>query len=426
MSEPPIDRPPSISREPPSAEPAAAIDVVSICDWLPPDFGAVGQYAVLAAREEAAAGANVVLVGLSSAGSARAAEQVGEGTLTTVRLSAAAYAKHRTLARLWWTVVTNTRLLLAAWPYLRRAERVRFTGSPPFFLHWIAAANLLLRRRLVYRISDFHPECAIAERGRCGPLLYLALATTRFWRRRVDTFEALGLDQVRRLIAGGIDPARVVLRPDPSPATITAETAPLPRPSAADGAVLLLYSGNWGVAHDAATFLSAYRAHHVLGSGRVILWLNALGAKAGEVRTQLTAEGIPFVDGSPVPLDELAGLLVTPDAHLVTLLDPFVGYVLPSKIHGAIASRRPVLFVGSAGSDVHRLAKGAELPFYRRVDVGADRQLEEVFEALADHVAATRRAALTLHGDNVVSFLEAAASLRARRERHPPARPAAR
>ena len=41
--------------------------IVIIADWLPPDFGAVGQYMLLRARALAARGHEVTLVGLSSA-----------------------------------------------------------------------------------------------------------------------------------------------------------------------------------------------------------------------------------------------------------------------------------------------------------------------------------------------------------------------
>ena len=40
--------------------------LVYICDWLPPDFGAVGQYAMLEARDWARQGWAVTLVGLTS------------------------------------------------------------------------------------------------------------------------------------------------------------------------------------------------------------------------------------------------------------------------------------------------------------------------------------------------------------------------
>ena len=51
---------------------------------------------------------------------------------------------------------------------MRRADAVLFTGSPPLMLHFIAPLNFLLRKQLIYRITDFHPECLIAERGRAG------------------------------------------------------------------------------------------------------------------------------------------------------------------------------------------------------------------------------------------------------------------
>jgi colanic acid biosynthesis glycosyl transferase WcaI len=56
---------------------------------------------------------------------------------------------------------------------------------------------------------------------------------------------------------------------------------------------------------------------------------------------------------------------------LITLRDPFVGYVLPSKVHACIESGKRILFVGSQNSDVHLLASRA-LPSnsYHRVDVG--------------------------------------------------------
>jgi hypothetical protein len=72
-----------------------------------------------------------------------------------------------------------------------------------------------------------------------------------------------------------------------------------------------------------------------------------------------------------VPLERLASLLVTPDAHLITLREEFVGYVLPSKVWGCVASGRPVLYVGSDASDVHRICAGAlGHDRYRRAGVG--------------------------------------------------------
>ena len=67
---------------------------------------------------------------------------------------------------------------------------------------------------------------------------------------------------------------------------------------------------------------------------------------------------------------QLASLLITPDAHLITLSDAFVGYVLPSKVHGCVASNKPILFIGSDRSDVHRLC----LDSAARYDTGLGRR----------------------------------------------------
>jgi hypothetical protein len=169
-------------------------DVVYICDWLPPDFGAVGQYSELFARQMAERGETVVLLGLTTGARSDRGEPVGQGYLRIIKTPARPFDRSSRAARLWWTIKTNTRLLREAWPLVRQARKVMFTGSPPLFLHWIAPANLILRKELVYRITDFHPECAIAERGCTSVMLRMIYALTLFWRRRVTRFEVLGHD----------------------------------------------------------------------------------------------------------------------------------------------------------------------------------------------------------------------------------------
>jgi hypothetical protein len=222
--------------------------LVYICDWLPPDLGAVGQYALLFAHEWAKNGWTVTLVGLTT-GKPRhdPAESVGQGTLEVIRVRRPAYEKQRLAERLVWTVVSNLALLKAAFGSMRQADAVLFTGSPPLMLHFIAPLNLIIRTKLIYRITDFHPECLIAERGQGGFLISVLLRLTRFWRRRVDLFEVLGLDQARRLADIGIPEGRVHLKRDPSPVVFSPGLRPLLLPDALrDGSGLILYSGNWG------------------------------------------------------------------------------------------------------------------------------------------------------------------------------------
>ncbi len=366
--------------------------LVYLCDWLPPDFGAVGQYSVLFARERAAAGQDVVLAGLSSKGDSVEEESAGAGRLRIVRLAAPSYNRANFRGRALWTLRTNLRLLWRLAPELRRSDEILFTGSPPFLIHFLVPANLFWRKKLTYRITDFHPECLMAELPRVPAWLRAFFSLTVALRRRVSGFEALGEDQRRRLLDLGIPDAKIRIRRDPAPVEIPADCSPLPPPAELSGRTLLLYSGNFGVAHDAATFIEGYLLHHSKGSGRVALWLNATGARADQVEAALRAAKLPIHRARPVPLAELARLLVTPAAHLITLRDEFVGYVLPSKVHACIESGRQILFIGSAESDVDLLCR-ERMPTadYRRVSVGDSSGVARALEAIADSAQASAK-----------------------------------
>ncbi|MDO8973680.1 glycosyltransferase [Reyranella sp.] len=364
-------------------DPAKERRIVIIADWLPPDFGAVGQYMQMRAQGLAEQGHDVTLVGLSTGSGSKSRRERGKGSLTEIRLSARPVPRGSLLGRMLWTIATNLRLILAAFGPLRAADGILFTGSPPFLIHLLVPLKLLWRGRLIYRITDFHPECLIAARDRPSRALRLLLGLTNFWRRRVDGFEVLGEDQRRRLNGTGVPAGRIALVRDGSPVTFVPDGPVEPLPAELAGKCVLLYSGNYGVAHEVETVVRGYELHHRRGSGRVHLWLSATGAGAEEVACRLGTAGLPFHRSSPVALEKLAGLLRAPAAHLVTLRDSFVGYVMPSKIYACLESAKPVLFVGSADSDVDLLARAIPEGYWR-VSCGDVDGFASALEALAD------------------------------------------
>jgi len=355
--------------------------LVYICDWLPPDFGAVGQYSLQAATERASRGQHVLLAGLSSTASSIEHVTCGSGRLTIRRFKCPQYNRADFVRRVLWTLRTNSRMVARLLPELAAADEILFTGSPPLLIHLLAPLNILLRKKLTYRITDFHPECAMAGRETVPLALRLLYRLTLAWRRRVSRFEVLGEDQRRRLLEIGIPRERISLKRDTSPMAIAADTLPLPRPADLGRRLVLLYSGNFGYAHDHETFLQGYRLHHRRGSGRFGLWLNAVGAKADLVEQALRADGLPVYRSHPAPLDLLPRLLVAADAHLITLRSGFAGFVLPSKVYGCIQSGRPVLFIGSTESDIDLLCREQIPQRYFHV---ANGRPEDVAAALED------------------------------------------
>ncbi|SKA37241.1 Glycosyl transferase 4-like domain-containing protein [Enhydrobacter aerosaccus] len=366
--------------------------LVIIADWLPPDFGAVGQYMLMRARSLAERGHEVTLLGLSSKEASRVQSHIGKGSLTEIRLAARPVPRGSLAGRLAWTIRTDLRLVFGAFDRLRQADGILFTGSPPFLIHFLVPLKPFWKGRLVYRITDFHPECLIAAQERPSLGLQALLALTNFWRRRVDAFEVLGEDQLRRLRATGVDAARIALVRDGSPVSFPPNCQGDPLPADLIGHCVLLYSGNYGIAHEVETVAEGYHRHHREGTGRVRLWLSASGAGTEELVRRFTQEKLPFHRSAPVPLERLPGLLRAPHAHLVTLKDRFVGYVMPSKIYACLESGRPLIFVGSAESDVDLLARTSGVRYWR-TSCGDPAMFASALEELADSVCRAGTAA---------------------------------
>jgi hypothetical protein len=353
----------------------------------------VGQYGQLFARE-IAQGENrkVFLVGLTSGPSSIEQEIFcGGGELEIVRINAAPYEKGRLVRRLLWTIRTNFRLIreVIRNPASRSAE-VLFTGAPPFMLFFAVPLRFIRKVRLIYRITDFYPEVVIAEVGRRGILLRMLQSLTWLLRQQVDLFQVLGEDQRQILINGGIAPARITIKRDRSPVIWTGNETPLPSPPQLIGHKILLYSGNYGLAHDTDTVVEGLIRHHRYGSGRFGIWLNASGQNADAVARRLSVAQIPVAWSRPVPLNCLGALLAAVDVHLITLRTQFSGIVLPSKIYACIESHRPILFVGPATSDVHLLCAQNEQGFYNRIEPGDSAGFAEALEYFADQ-ATTRQ-----------------------------------
>mgnify|MGYP001606008124 CR=1 FL=1 len=345
--------------------------ILMLGEFLPPDFGAVGQYAVGFARALATEGHFVTLVGFSSTAAATVTEIVGDGQLTVRKMQRPTYDRSNLLARAFWTLGANLALVWGSRREFLAADEIRFTGSPAYIIHFVMPVAKLYGIGTRYRITDFHPECLIAMLGRTTWWLNNILRLTNYWRRRVDVIEVLGEDQRRRIIESGVDPARIELRRDPSPVSFGRCVRRATPPGSLAGRKIILYSGNWGQAHDHETFLQGF-GQFCATHGKVAgIWLNATGKRADIVEEALRRRRLPYARTQPVPLSELASVMMAADLHLITLDDRFVGYVLPSKVYACLDSGKPILFIGSAHSDVHMVCTEARAAAgsYRRVDV---------------------------------------------------------
>lgn len=122
--------------------------------------------------------------------------------------------------------------------------------------------------------------------------------------------------------------------------------------------LVLLYSGNMGLGHRFAEFLSA--AAQLGPSGP--RWAFAGGGRRrGEVEAFARAHPEARVELHPyVPRARLRESLASADVHLASLSRAWQGLIVPSKVQAAFSVGRPVIFVGPRENEIARWIEESE------------------------------------------------------------------
>jgi hypothetical protein len=264
---------------------------------------------------------------------------------------------------------------------LGRADLVLVSTSPPMAsLGGLAIAGLK-RAALTFWVMDLNPDQMVAlGRLRPGALpvrLFDALNRMVLGRARdvvvMDRFMADRVNakrDVRRKLT--------ILPPwpldDPLEPVPHADN-PFRAAQGLEGKLVVMYSGNHGPNTPFTTILAA--AARLVDRPR--LFFLFIGGGVG--KREVEQCGLPNVRSLPYqPLETLRYSLSAADVHLVTMGDEVVGIVHPSKIYGAMAVARPVLFLGPADSHVGDLLARADFGWsIRHGDVaGAERLLRDL------------------------------------------------
>ena len=197
-------------------------------------------------------------------------------------------------------------------------------------------------------------------------------------RKHADGILSLGKCMTLRLVRRGIPAGHMHLTENWSDSRAI---RPMPRPGNPDELVLL-YSGNLGLAHDVRTF--ALAALDLSCDPRFRFIFVGSGGRRKELREYVQVYGIKSVEErSYVPRDQLSEGLSIGDIGLVLQYDNCSGLVVPSKVYGIMASGRPILFVGPADATpaLHIRAHGCGW----QIDNGDHTGLARLLRHLADH-----------------------------------------
>ena len=333
--------------------------ILLLNEYFPPDASATAGSAALIAESLAVKHRVTVLAGRPSYAPSEVhphylVRREIHGNLVVERVGSTAYPRFQMRRRL---ANYLTYLSLAIPRALSiPSDIVLAMTDPP--IEGIAGALVarLSGRPFVYNLRDMYPDMAVGGSivGR-GSFTARWEAMHRWALRHAARVIVLGEDMRERIVAKGVDPARVVISRD---GIVIPETTPSPdncvaREIRGSFRFVLVHAGNVGFYGAWQTLISAVRMLEEEGVGLVFI-----GEGAMKSQVEAMAKGcrairfLPFRPASEIPL-----VLSSGDMHVVTVKRGLEGVVVPSKLYPTLAAGRPILGVAPDESDVVRIIR---------------------------------------------------------------------
>lgn len=237
---------------------------------------------------------------------------------------------------------------------LHRPDVVVSMTTPPLISLLGSCIKLLRGSRHFIWEQDVYPDIAVdLQHISEGGLLHrITGKLADLSRRHADGIIVLGECMRDRIVGRGVSPDKIFVAEHWASSTAI---TPMARPG--DPAELvLLYSGNLGLAHDLDTVLGAMRKLRDDTRFRFVF------VGTGGQRKTLTAfcetHAVRSVEMRPfVARDKLSEGLAVGDIGLVTQQESACGSVVPSKVYGILAAARPILFIGPAAATPARIIR---------------------------------------------------------------------
>lgn len=248
------------------------------------------------------------------------------------------------------------------WRRTRRGDLVVAMTDPPLLGAGVQCAAHSKGARCVHWVQDIYPEIAIRLAG-LALLRVLTPLRDATWRG-ADACVTLGHDMDARLGAAGVDPRRRSIVPnwalEDSGTPDAAQVQALRQAWQLEGRFVLLYSGNLGRVHALEPLLEL--AAELQPDPHLALVFVGDGAQRRPLEEAAASRGLTNVRFfPPQPRDALAATLALADVQLVTLRADCADLVFPSKLYGAAASGRPLVFVGPVDCEVARLVRAQRM-----------------------------------------------------------------
>ena len=275
--------------------------------------------------------------------------------------------------------------------FARDIDGVVVTSNPPMTGMMYLKLRIFRRLPMLYWIMEVNPDKAVAH-GSFHPdrlparlvdwsnkrLMRIAQSVVvldRYMRMRVLRKHCLHEDECGKVEIIAPWPLEPHLRPIPRSENTFIEAHGL-----ALKQCVFMFSGNHGREHPLGTLLAAIRrrrhqdqlAFMFVGGGPGMAAVEAFIDDAVPVNTRC----LPYQ-----PLDTLSYSLSAADVQIVVMGENMVGIVHPSKIYGAMAVGRPILFIGPRKSHLGELVSLCNIGWV--IEHGEVEKLDSLIEEIA-------------------------------------------
>lgn len=346
---------------------------VFINQYYPPDAAPTGIMLVRVVQEIVEAGHQVTVIcakgGYASKGDddkeLKRAEELQQDGVKVVRVGATSFGRGSFIGKLVDYVSFYVGVVLALVGLSHKPDKIVALTTPPYLS---ILARVFSKRHGCghsHWVMDLYPDVMVAhgmlKSGSVLHRLLAALARWGFGGQRCSEVISLGPDMAQRVACyldeGKTSPWIPLWSGSNTSSTVPDEVMSL-RESRGwrEEDLVLMYSGNMGLGHlfDEVLAVASEEASAEISRAKNTRFAFFGGGKR---RAEMEA----FVSAHPnasvelhdyVDAQDLNAHLASADVHLVSLRPEWDGTMVPSKLQGVFAARRPVIFIGSENSSI--------------------------------------------------------------------------
>lgn len=328
----------------------------------PPDPAATGQHVADAARELVRRGQRVVVYtanrGYDDPDVRFPARERIDG-VEVRRLPFSSFGKRTMLHRLVGAVGFLAQCFFAAL-LIRGVSGIVVSNVPPMVASFGALAGRIRGVPVAYWVMDLNPDqlIALGKLRAHSPGARALEQMNRFALRNARVVIALDRFMAARLEAKtAIGGELAVIPPWPHEEhlyPLPDEHNPFRAANGLDGKFVVMYSGNHSPSNPLTTLLAA--AVRLRDEDRLRFVFIGGGLGKREVEACIVGNRLANILSMPIlSLVDALYSLSAADVHAVSLGNPMVGIIHPSKIYSAMAVARPVLYFGPSPSPVSEI-----------------------------------------------------------------------